>query len=150
MNFTTFSFPTPTLFGAGAVAALSQRAEQLGMRRPLVVTDSGVAGTDAFQSLAKALGLDRKGKEWFVYSRVHPNPVEQDVREAAQCFCDHGCDGVIAVGGGSPLDVGKAARLLVKRPGFDFTKFYDEPDWSGLAPCIAIPTTAGTGSEVGR
>ena len=150
MNFTTFSFPTTTLFGAGAVAALPQRAEKLGMRRPLVVTDSGVVGTEAFLSLAKALGLERKGKEWFVYSGVHPNPVEQDVREAAQCYRDQGCDGVIALGGGSPLDVGKAARLLVKRPGFDFAKFYDEPDWSGLAPCIAIPTTAGTGSEVGR
>src|SRR5262245_59040301 len=150
MNFTTFSFPTPTLFGAGAVAALPQRAEKLGMRRPLVVTDSGVVGTEAFLSLAKALGLERKGKEWFVYSGVHPNPVEQDVREAAQCYRDHSCDGVIAFGGGSPLDVGKGARLLVKRPSFDFTKFYDERDWSGLAPCIAIPTTAGTGSEVGR
>ncbi len=150
MNFTTFSFPTPTLFGAGAVAALPQRTERLRIRRPLVVTDPGLVGTDAFLSLAKALGLERQGKDWFVYSGVHPNPVEQDVREAAQCFRDHGCDGVIALGGGSPLDVGKAARLLVKRPGFDFAKFYDEPDWSGLAPCIAIPTTAGTGSEVGR
>ena len=150
MNFTTFSFPTPTLFGAGAVAALPQRTERLGIRRPLVVTDPGLVGTDAFLSLAKALGLERKGKDWFVYSGVHPNPVEQDVREAAQCYRDHGCDGVIALGGGSPLDAGKAARLLVKRPGFDFAKFYDEPDWSGLAPCIAIPTTAGTGSEVGR
>lgn len=96
------------------------------------------------------MGATGKDLEWFVYSGVHPNPVEQDVREAAQCYRDHGCDGVIALGGGSPLDVGKAARLLVKRPGFDFTKFYAEPDWSGLAPCIAIPTTAGTGSEVGR
>jgi alcohol dehydrogenase class IV len=57
---------------------------------------------------------------------------------------------VIAIGGGSPLDAGKAARLLVKRPEFDLAKFYDEPDWSALAPFIAIPTTAGTGSEVGR
>src|SRR5213079_2385085 len=52
--------------------------------------------------------------------------------------------------GGSPLDVGKAARLLVRRPGFDLAGFYDEADWSGLAPFVAIPTTAGTGSEVGR
>lgn len=150
MNFTTYSFPTPTLFGVGAVAALPERAEKLGVRRPLVVTDSGVAGTEAFRSVATTLGLERKEKEWFIYSRVHPNPVEQDVRDAAQCYRDHRCDGVIALGGGSPLDVGKAARLLVKRPGFDFARFYDEPDWSGLAPCIAIPTTAGTGSEVGR
>jgi 4-hydroxybutyrate dehydrogenase len=150
MNFTTFSFPTPTLFGVGAMAVLPQRAERLGIRRPLLVTDPGLVGTEAFLSVAKVLGLGRKESEWFVYSGVHPNPVEQDVREAAQCYRDHDCDGVIALGGGSPLDVGKAARLLVKRPGFDFTKFYDEPDWSGLAPCIAIPTTAGTGSEVGR
>ena len=150
MSFTTFSFPTPTLFGAGAVSELPARAKRLGIRRPLVVTDPGLVGTDAFQTLLKTLGLEAQGKEWFVYSGVHPNPVEQDVRDAAQAFVQHDCDGVIAIGGGSPLDAGKAARLLVKRPGFDFTKFYDEPDWSGLAPCIAIPTTAGTGSEVGR
>lgn len=150
MNVTTFSFPTPTLFGAGAITLLRERAERLGMRRPLVVTDPGLLATEAFQSLARALGEDRKEKDWFIFSGVHPNPVEQDVRDAAEAFRANRCDGVIAIGGGSPLDVGKAARLLVKRPGFDFAKFYDEPDWSGLAPCIAIPTTAGTGSEVGR
>lgn len=150
MSFTTFSFPTPTLFGAGAVTELPLRAQRLGIRRPLLVTDSGLVATASFQAVSKALGASGKNRDWFVYSGVHPNPIERDVREAAQCYCDHGCDGVIALGGGSPLDVGKAARLLVKRPGFDFTKFYDESDWSGLAPCIAIPTTAGTGSEVGR
>jgi alcohol dehydrogenase class IV len=72
------------------------------------------------------------------------------VREAASKFLQCNCDGVIALGGGSPLDVGKAARLLARRPGFDLSRFYIEPDWSGLAPFIAIPTTAGTGSEVGR
>ncbi|MFO1513016.1 MAG: iron-containing alcohol dehydrogenase [Verrucomicrobiota bacterium] len=150
MSFTTFSFPIPTLFGAGAVTELPLRAQRLGMRRPLLVTDSGLVATASFQAVSKALGASGRDRDWFVYSGVHPNPIERDVREAAQCYCDHGCDGVIALGGGSPLDVGKAARLLVKRPGFDFTKFYDESDWSGLAPCIAIPTTAGTGSEVGR
>ena len=150
MNLTTFSFPTPTLFGAGAVSELPVRAKRLGIRRPLVVTDPGLVATGAFQTLAATLSREAQGKEWFVYSGVHPNPVEQDVRDAARAFVQHDCDGVIAIGGGSPLDAGKAARLLVKRPGFDFTKFYDAPDWSGLAPCIAIPTTAGTGSEVGR
>lgn len=57
---------------------------------------------------------------------------------------------MIAIGGGSPLDAGKAARLLALRPGYDLSKFYDESDWSGLLPLVAIPTTAGTGSEVGR
>lgn len=150
MNLSSFSFPTPTIFGAGAVGELPARGKRLGINRPLVVTDSGLLGTGAFQALAQALGTVAQGKDWFVFSGVHPNPIEQDVRDAAQAFVQRGCDGVIAFGGGSALDVGKAARLLVKRPGLDFAKFYAESDWSGLAPCIAIPTTAGTGSEVGR
>jgi alcohol dehydrogenase class IV len=150
MSLTTFSFPTPTLFGAGALSELPVHANRLGLHRPLVVTDPGLLPTAAFTSLARALGEQDQGKEWFVYSGVHPNPVEKDVQEAAAAFAGHNCDGVIAIGGGSPLDAGKAARLLVKRPGFQLARFYDEPDWSGLAPFIAIPTTAGTGSEVGR
>jgi len=150
MNLTTFSFPTPTLYGPGAISELPARCQRLAMRRPLVVTDSGLVATATFAAVVKALGAAGRDRDWFLYSGVHPNPVEQDVREAAQSYRQHGCDGVIALGGGSPLDVGKAARLLVKRPELDFTKFYDETDWAGLAPCIAIPTTAGTGSEVGR
>ncbi|MEK7707528.1 MAG: iron-containing alcohol dehydrogenase [Verrucomicrobiota bacterium] len=150
MTLTTFSFPTPTLFGAGALGELPVRMKRLGIQRPLVVTDAGLLRTGAFVALTEALGPGSQGKYWFVYSGVHPNPIEQDVRDAAQAFRDQGCDGVIAIGGGSPLDAGKAARLLVKHPGFDLVKFYDESDWSGLAPFIAIPTTAGTGSEVGR
>lgn len=150
MSFSSFSFPTPTLHGAGALTELPQRMKRLGLNRPLIVTDPGLVSTGAFQALTAVLGADGHGRQWFVYSGVHPNPIEQDVRDAAQCFRQNNCDGVIAIGGGSPLDAGKAARLLVKRPGLDFTKFYDEPDWSGLAPFIAIPTTAGTGSEVGR
>lgn len=150
MSLTSFSFPTPTLFGPDAIAELPARAKRLGIHKPLVVTDPGVLNTAAFKRIAAVLGENLLGKEWFVYSGVHGNPVENDVREAAAAFCQNGCDAVIAVGGGSPLDVGKAARLLVKRPGFDFSRFYDESDWSGLAPLIAIPTTAGTGSEVGR
>lgn len=150
MSLTSFSFPTPTLFGAGALRELPARMAKLGIRRPLVVTDAGLAKTDAFAALAAVLGADNRDKTWFAYTGVHPNPIEDDVREPAALFIRQGCDGVIAIGGGSPLDAGKAARLLVKRPGFDLARFYDESDWSGLAPCIAIPTTAGTGSEVGR
>jgi len=146
----TFSFPTTTLFGPSTLAELSARLGRLGVRRPLVVTDSGLLGTDAFSALARVLGEAAQGKDWFLYSGVHPNPIESDVREPAALFQEKQCDGVIAIGGGSALDAGKATRLLVKRPGFDFAKFYGEPDWSGLAPFIAIPTTAGTGSEVGR
>jgi alcohol dehydrogenase class IV len=145
-----FSFPTPTLFGAGALRELPDRLGKLGLERPLVVTDSGLLQTAAFKALGAVLGEGHRDKDWFVYSGVHPNPIESDVRGAAEAYGQQGCDSIVAVGGGSALDVGKAARVLVKRPGFDLARFYDEPDWSGLAPFVAIPTTAGTGSEVGR
>lgn len=150
MSLTTFSFPTPILFGAGAIAEVASRSQRHGLRRPLVVTDPGLLATDAFRALSEALGQEAQGRNWFLYSGVHPNPIENDVREGAALFRKHDCDGVIAIGGGSALDVGKAVPLLVKRPALDFAKFYGETDWSGLAPFIAIPTTAGTGSEVGR
>lgn len=132
------------------MAELSARPSSLGIHRPLIVTDPGLVNTGAFAALARVLGDNRRDQNWFVYAGVHANPVENDVREAATQFRQHNCDGVIALGGGSPLDVGKAARLLVKRPEFKLERFYDEPDWKGLAPFVAIPTTAGTGSEVGR
>jgi alcohol dehydrogenase class IV len=150
MTSTVFSFPTITLFGPGTLAELPERLRRLGIRRALVVTDPGVVHTEAFRALSLTLGKETEQQNWFVYSGVHANPVENDVREAAALFGQHNCDGLIALGGGSPLDVGKAARLLAKRPGFKLEQFYDQPDWSGLAPFIAIPTTAGTGSEVGR
>ncbi len=146
----TFSFPTTTLFGPGTLGELPARMVRLGIKRPLVVTDAGLLNTDAFRALSTVLGEDNRNRRWFLYSGVHPNPIEADVREPAALFQEKHCDSVIAIGGGSALDAGKATRLLVKRPGFDFAKFYDEPDWSGLPPFIAIPTTAGTGSEVGR
>src|SRR6185369_8244589 len=133
MSSTVFSFPTPTVFGAGAIAELPSRIERLRIKRPLVVTDPGLLPTGAFQSLAQALGKERQNETWFVYSGVHANPVENDVREAAALFRQQACDSVIALGGGSPLDVGKAARLLAKRPDFKLERFYEEPDWSGLA-----------------
>ncbi len=148
MNVTSFSFPTPILFGPGAVNQLPERLRRLGVQRPLVVTDGGVLKTDAFRQVEAALG--GKNDAWRLYSGVHPNPVEQDVHEAAQAFRDGQCDGVIALGGGSPLDAGKAARLLVKRPELKLADFDWTADWTGLAPLVCIPTTAGTGSEVGR
>jgi alcohol dehydrogenase class IV len=150
MSLVTFSFPTRVLFGVAALKELPTSLARFGVTRPLVVTDAGLLNTEAFRIATAILGKAGQGQTWFLYSGVHPNPVESDVREAAEVYHKSSCDGIVAVGGGSALDVGKAARLLVKRLGFDFTKFYEEPDWSGLAPFIAIPTTAGTGSEVGR
>src|SRR5690606_25635342 len=121
MSLISFSFPTHTLYGAGALRALPEHLKRLGISRPLVVTDAGVASTDAFQSLRRVLGESDHDKSWFVFSGTNPNPVEANLRDAASMFQDRECDGVIAFGGGSALDVGKAARLLIKRPGFDLT-----------------------------
>jgi alcohol dehydrogenase class IV len=100
--------------------------------------------------LEAALQPARKGAQWSLFSEVHPNPLEHDVIAAAQAYCDGDCDAVIAFGGGSPLDAGKALRLLIKRPDLKLAEFDFKADWTGLPSLVCIPTTAGTGSEVGR
>ncbi|MBI2301691.1 MAG: iron-containing alcohol dehydrogenase [Armatimonadetes bacterium] len=143
-----FSFPTRIVHGAGARAAVAEWADAQGVARPLVVTDPGLLPTSAF-----ALTLDVVRERWdgshAVFSGVHPNPVEADVEQAATAYTAAGCDGVIGLGGGSALDVAKAVRLLIAFPG----KLGDVPMDAlppVLAPFCAIPTSAGTGSEVGR
>src|SRR6266849_3025657 len=145
-----FSFPTTVIAGAGALQELPTRLKQLDCQRPLVVTDPGLLQTKAFQNLSRTLGEEKKGKTSQLFHGVHPNPVEKDVKGAAQTFRQSKCDCVIAFGGGSALDVGKACRLLVKRPQLSLSKFNMHDDWSGLPRCVCIPTPAGTGSEVGR
>ena len=145
-----FSFPTATLFGPGTLSELPARLVQMGARRPLVVTDPGLLQTRAFEMLRNVLGPAHLGKTWEMFHDVHSNPTEQDVVDAAKVFREAKCDSVVAFGGGSALDVGKACRLLVKRPDLKLAKFNYQDDWSGLARCVCIPTTAGTGSEVGR
>ena len=150
MTLSTFSFPTNTIFGSGAVQELPNRLKGLNIKRPLVVTDPGLIHTEAFNILQDVLGKAQRDRDWFVFASVHPNPIEQDVIKGAEAYRSHQCDGIIAFGGGSALDAGKAVRLLLKKPGFNLATFDWKDDWFGLAPCVAIPTTAGTGSEVGR
>ncbi|MCI0745386.1 MAG: iron-containing alcohol dehydrogenase [Verrucomicrobia subdivision 3 bacterium] len=145
-----FAFPTPTIFGPGAIAELPTRLKQMGCKRPLVVTDPGLLQTQAFHILTNTLGAKGLGQTWDLFHGVHSNPIEQDVVDAAKAFRESACDSVIAFGGGSALDVGKACRLVVKRPDLKLSRFNTYDDWSGLARCVCIPTTAGTGSEVGR
>jgi alcohol dehydrogenase class IV len=144
-QLSTFSFPTKILYGTGALASLPSMLGELKIRRPLIVTDAGILPTGAFASLQKV-----SGGKWPVFSGVHPNPTVEDVEGAARAFRAGRCDAVIAFGGGSPLDAGKAVRLRLKRPKLSLANYDWTLDWSGLAPFIAIPTTAGTGSEVGR
>src|SRR5258708_16625581 len=142
----TFSFPTTTVFGAGARRELREWLARLGGLRPLVVTDTGLAKTSAFALLETSL----EGAGAAVCAKVRPNPVEEDVEEAFRAFRQSGCGAVIAFGGGSALDVGKAVRLRIKRPEKTLAQFDFGADWSGLAPLVAVPTTAGTGGRVRR
>jgi alcohol dehydrogenase class IV len=148
-----WNYPTSIKFGAGRIVELAEHCRALGMRRPLLVTDSGLAG---LPMVVRALDLCRKaGLGCELYSDVQPNPVEANVTAGVAAFRAGGHDGVIAFGGGSALDTAKAIALMVgqTRPIWDFE---DREDWftrvdvAGMAPVVAVPTTAGTGSEVGR
>lgn len=150
MSTHSYSFPTSIRLGAGCVDQIPELLEELGVKKPLLVTDPGLLATPAFAKVQEVLGEDGKGTEWILFSETHPNPIESDVLESARIFRESGCDGVVALGGGSALDVGKALRLWVKEPQLKLDEYDWMHDWSGLVPCIALPTTAGTGSEVGR
>ncbi len=148
-----WNYPTLIRFGAGRIAELPDACRMLGMRRPLLITDAALAKLpmvgDAQRSCSAA-GLDCA-----VYSNVQSNPVADNVMSGVAAYKAGQRDGVVAFGGGSALDVGKAVGLMVgqSRPLFDFE---DRADWytrvntTRLAPVVAVPTTAGTGSEVGR
>ncbi len=144
----TFTFPTRILFGPGSRAGLAQELARLNVRRPLVVTDPGL---EASGIVAEVVGpLD----DPVIFHDVRANPTEADVTSALDLYRDRDCDGVIGLGGGSPIDAAKAVRLLVTHSGsltdYDLTTGGLDRIRADLPPMIALPTTAGTGSEVGR
>ncbi|HXG32764.1 MAG TPA: iron-containing alcohol dehydrogenase [Bryobacteraceae bacterium] len=151
-RLSVFSFPTTVLFGCGAVRELPRCLRETGVRKPLVVTDSGLAQTAVF---AAVLGvLDQDGVVREVFSQVHPNPTEEDVVAAAEAYRAQGCDGAVGVGGGSALDVAKAVVVAARHEG-PLTELEAQAGGAERMrgpydPILAIPTTAGTGSEVGR
>lgn len=136
-------------FDFGAISGLAQEIERLGLKRPLLITDKGVAAAGI---LEKALNAARPFQP-VVYDGTSENPTEQSLLECLDIWNDKGCDGVIAVGGGSPIDLAKAVALLTSHGG----KLADYDVKTGgseaigkISPQIAIPTAAGTGAEVGR
>jgi alcohol dehydrogenase class IV len=149
---TVWGFPTRVLFGVGAVHEVGKEARRLDAGHALVVTDAGVAKAGLISPVLSALAGVGIGAE--VFDRVHPNPIEQDVHEGVEAFRHAKADLVIAVGGGSPLDVGKLIRLGIHhhRPLVDYDDATggDRFITHDVPPMIAVPTTAGTGSEVGR
>ena len=146
----SWSFPTAVRIAAGCVAELAATCEHHGIRRPLIVTDPGFAKLLAFDAVQAS--FERPVP---VFSAIRPNPVGANVGDGVEAFRSGGHDGVIAVGGGSALDSGKliAFQAGQTRPLWDFEDIGDRwtrADAESIAPVIAVPTTAGTGSEVGR
>ena len=163
-NISTYNFPTKIRFGPGARNELKVELAALGIHRPLIVTDRDIAKLPWFAEIENSLSDDSLSEnspsENFsskiqsgTFSGVWGNPVVSQVDAGLTAYPAHDADGIVAVGGGAPMDVAKAIALMAHHPGhlFDYedgaaTRSIDRP----IPPIVAIPTTAGTGSEVGR
>lgn len=147
-----FSFPTTICFGPGVLGQLPQCLNEVGVARPLIVTDPGLAQTDIVDKVTQT--LQAKSISCALFAEVHPNPLIADVDAALACYQAGACDGIIALGGGSPIDAAKVVSVLACNPGpltqYDIATGGNAQIKGPLAPVIAVPTTAGTGSEVGR
>ena len=148
-----WNYPTSVRFGAGRIAELPEACASLGIERPLLITDAGLA---RLAIVKDALGLcEAAGLPTGLFSEVEPNPTGGSVAAGVTAYREGGHDGVIAFGGGSGLDAGKAVALMVgqNRPLWDFedkAENWKRVKTEGVAPVVAVPTTAGTGSETGR
>ena len=148
-----WNYPTPIRFGAGRIKELSDACKSVGMKRPLLITDPGLA---ALPMVSDAIARNKsEGLPTGLFSDVKPNPVSKNVDDGVKAYLAGGHDGVIAWGGGSGVDAAKAVALMVGQSGpiWDFEDVGD--NWTrvnadGVAPIVAVPTTSGTGSEVGR
>ncbi len=137
------SYPTKVVFGIGALKRLPAQVERLKMKKALLVTDGGVVKSGLAERAIAVLRAE--GISFTVFDSVRPDPTEQDALEGVAAYRRSGCDGLIAIGGGSPLDTAKLIDLLVTHEP-PLSRFIRDD----LPPLIAIPTTAGTGSEVSR
>lgn len=152
MSLVRWSFPTTIVFGPAASLQLAEHVKRLGGTRVLIVADPGVVKAGIVAKIEKHLaeaGLAAK-----VFDKVAPNPVEQNVFDGVAAYKEHAADFVVSVGGGSPLDAGKLIALATThtRPLVDYDDATGGDAFIGpnVPPIINIPTTAGTGSEVGR
>ena len=148
-----WSYPTAIRFGAGRIAEIADACAACGIEKPLLVTDRGLAYLPITQDTLAL--LDQAGLGDAMFAEVDPNPNEKNLEAGVAAYRDGGHDGVIAFGGGSGLDLGKVVAFMSgqSRPVWDFEDIGDwwtRADAAGIAPIVAVPTTAGTGSEVGR
>ena len=148
-----WSYPTSIRFGAGRIGEIAEACNVAGMQKPLLVTDRGLA--DLPITTNTLVLLEQAGLGNGLFADVDPNPNEKNLEQGIRAYNDGGHDGVIAFGGGSGLDLGKVVAFMCgqTRPVWDYEDVGDwwtRADADKIAPIIAVPTTAGTGSEVGR
>ncbi|MCP4008169.1 MAG: iron-containing alcohol dehydrogenase [Proteobacteria bacterium] len=148
-----WNYPTNVKVGAGRIKELAGLCESMGMQSPLLITDPGLAALPMVKAVVD--NLNQSGLRCGLFSGIKANPTGENVDDGTAHYREHKHDGVIAFGGGSALDAAKAVALMVgqDRPVWDFEDVGD--NWlrvnaDGMAPVVAVPTTAGTGSEVGR
>ena len=148
-----WNYPTPIRFGAGRIAEIADACGTTGITKPLLVTDRGLAEMDITKRTLNL--LEEAGLGAAIFANVDPNPTDKNADEGVKFYREGGFDGVIAFGGGSGLDLAKVIAFMAgqTRPMWDFEDIGDwwtRADPDGIAPVVAVPTTAGTGSEVGR
>ena len=150
MGIEKFAFPTTIHFGVGARKLVAEHLARQGVKRPLVVTDRGIAALPLLPQFVDEL----KGLDVAVYSGISGNPVRKQVMDGAAAYKAHRADAVVGLGGGAALDVAKAIALMATHPGDVLEYAWDHPQVrpmdQAIPHFIALPTTAGTGSEVGR
>jgi alcohol dehydrogenase class IV len=152
MAFNQYNFPTRIQYGPGAIGLLPEALKEWGRARPLIVTDKGLAPLRPITGTKKILG--DAGLAAAVFGGVWGNPVKAQVTAGVDAYRAHNADAIIAIGGGAAIDVAKAIALMVHHPG-DLFDYEDEkpgalPIDKEIPTYMAVPTTAGTGSEVGR
>ncbi|MGC1262216.1 MAG: iron-containing alcohol dehydrogenase [Jannaschia helgolandensis] len=148
-----WSYPTAIRFGAGRISEIGEACVAAGIRHPLLITDRGLANLPITQNTLDL--LEQAGLGRAIFAEVDPNPTELNAEAGIRAYRDGDHDGVVAFGGGSGLDLGKLVAFMAgqSRPIWDFEDIDDwwtRADADGIAPIVAVPTTAGTGSEVGR
>ena len=153
MQKTNWNYPTTMWVGQDRIKDLSVACKNLNINKPLLVTDKGLASSDIIQNSLS--NLKQNSFEVILYSNVVGNPTGTNVNQGVEIYRKNNCDGVIAFGGGSGLDVGKAVAFMSGQdlPIWDFEDVGDnwkKANSNSIAPIIAVPTTAGTGSETGR
>ena len=148
-----WNYPTPIRFGAGRIDEIAHACASAGITKPLLVTDRGLAEMEITKRTLSL--LEEAGLGAAIFANVDPNPTDKNADEGVAFYREGGFDGVIAFGGGSGLDLAKVIAFMAgqTRPMWDFEDIGDwwtRADPDGIAPVVAVPTTAGTGSEVGR